>query len=318
MTAAETISIIVQVILVLATMLAGGATVIGYLGRYWWVFDLFSHFRVQYFIILALSATFTLVLNLWILTALAVIFTILNAIAILPLYKRVQRSSNYEGQLRIVMANVLRQNTSYTSVRRLINELSPDFIVLIETSDVWIKEMKPIEAEYPYRFISNREDNYGISLFSRVPAIDSEVITFGDAGVPTIVASFDIRGWILKIICTHPPPPKGRRNSQLRNQQLKEIAEYIAAQDTPVCLCGDLNMTPWSLFFNDLLARSGLIDSGHGFGVQPTWPSAIPIFRVPIDHLLVSPDITVLSRRIGPVIGSDHFPVIMDIAIGKQ
>ncbi|SVB72179.1 uncharacterized protein METZ01_LOCUS225033, partial [marine metagenome] len=32
-------------------------TVIGFLGRFWWVFELACHFRVQYFMILALSTT---------------------------------------------------------------------------------------------------------------------------------------------------------------------------------------------------------------------------------------------------------------------
>jgi endonuclease/exonuclease/phosphatase (EEP) superfamily protein YafD len=36
---------------------------------------------------------------------------------------------------------------------------------------------------------------------------------------------------------------------------------------------------------------------------------------VPIDHCLVSPEITILDRRLGPAVGSDHYPLIVDFII---
>lgn len=67
-------------------------------------------------------------------------------------------------------------------------------------------------------------------------------------------------------------------------------------------------------FFRRLLARSGLIDTLRGRGYQPTWPGHFVPLWIPLDHCLVSPDLTVLDRRVGPHVGSDHRPVIVDLA----
>lgn len=78
---------------------------------------------------------------------------------------------------------------------------------------------------------------------------------------------------------------------------------------------GDFNMTPWSPKFRQLVADSHLRDTVRGFGLQPTWPAGAPQFWIPIDHVLVSPDILVVDRRVGPDLGSDHYPVIVDIQL---
>jgi len=101
-----------------------------------------------------------------------------------------------------------------------------------------------------------------------------------------------------------------------RNHQLNEIANYIReGSEGYTILAGDLNVTPYSYYFRDLLRGSGLIDSGLGYGWQPTWSIRMPWFAIPIDHILVSPDIQVTNRAIGPSLGSDHHPVVVSFDI---
>ena len=78
-------------------------------------------------------------------------------------------------------------------------------------------------------------------------------------------------------------------------------------------LVGDLNCTSWTPAFAELERISGLRDSRKGFGVQPTWPSNLPGLRIPIDHFLVSPSLAVRNRFVGPAVGSDHFPVVIEL-----
>jgi endonuclease/exonuclease/phosphatase (EEP) superfamily protein YafD len=78
---------------------------------------------------------------------------------------------------------------------------------------------------------------------------------------------------------------------------------------------GDLNVTPWNHRFRRLMQRSGLMDSSRGRGFQPTWPQDHPLLRIPIDHVLHSPDILVVNRRIGREVNSDHSPVIVDFMV---
>ncbi|MCB9898366.1 MAG: endonuclease/exonuclease/phosphatase family protein [Planctomycetes bacterium] len=49
------------------------------------------------------------------------------------------------------------------------------------------------------------------------------------------------------------------------------LEQLFVASD--VAIVGDLNDTPWSTRFAELLTRTGLVDSGRGRGWQPSFPA---------------------------------------------
>ncbi|MBC6474673.1 MAG: UPF0175 family protein [Hormoscilla sp. GM102CHS1] len=51
----------------------------------------------------------------------------------------------------------------------------------------------------------------------------------------------------------------------------------------------------WSPYYRKFIRDSGLKNGRSGFGVQPTWPVDAPIFSIPLDHCLVSPEIKVID-----------------------
>ena len=114
-------------------------------------------------------------------------------------------------------------------------------------------------------------------------------------------------------------PPVRSGTAELRNGQFVEIAALTAPLPNPRLLLGDLNATSWSPHFTDLVRDCRLRDARQGFGVQPTWPRFSGIARllqIPIDHTLVSDDVEVVARRVGPDLGSDHRPVEIELRIG--
>lgn len=294
-------------------------TVLGCLGRYWWLTDLFSHFRVQYAIgLFLLSALFFI--NRRIITAILFLaFSLSNMCIIVPLYMGgTGKEEKSENTFRAVLINVNTQNTNTGRVCKYILEVNPDILVLEEINSRWVEALKTIESSYPYSLSQPREDNFGIGLFSKWPLANEQVTYIGKAGVPSITATVRVnRNNDINIIATHPLPPVGTTYSQLRNEQLQLIPEYVSS-DTPVILFGDLNTTPWNYFFKRLVKQSGLIDSSRGKGIQPTWPSTNPLFWIPIDHCLHSPSIHVLSRKIGPNVSSDHFPLVVDFLVLQE
>ena len=81
-------------------------------------------------------------------------------------------------------------------------------------------------------------------------------------------------------------------------------------------VAGDLNATPWSHPFRRLLADGRLHNSQRGYGLELTFPAhATPLLQVSIDHVLYSDGFRVVDRRLGPALGSDHFPVVVDLAL---
>lgn len=298
-----------------ATVVVSSSAVLGFLGRLWWPFELTSHFRPQYFLFLLGSAFFFLLGRKQKAAILAGVFALINLSLIVPLYFGDSWTHAGERTFRAVLVNLNRSNQAYGRMQKFIRSVEPDFMVLMEVNQTWMNELQKRHAMYPFSRSRLRDDNFGIALLSRIPFEDAEIRHIGNAGVPSVVARFEIGGQSLTVIGTHPLPPMGRAYSEYRNRQLTELAQVVDSQKGLVMVLGDLNITSWSPFFRDLLRKTGLRDSRNGFGLQPSWPTGLPLFWVPIDHCLVSPGVVVYNRQTGPNIGSDHYPVVVDFSV---
>ena len=308
----------------LGTLLVCLASLAGFFGRTAWFLDLFSHFRFQYLVLL-LIATIILFTGGYYLQAIASgFFAILNLLLVIPICLKETPTHQSvfanpkQDSYRILLANVLQKNPAFGAVRHLIRTANPDFLVLIEVNKTWIDQLQPVLKELPFSRMKLREDNYGIAIFSRIPAILSEVKYFSSAQVPSIIATFTLHQRPVTLLATHPPPPKTRQTSASRNEQLAEIAETLRQLEGEKFLVGDLNLTSWSPYFSDLTRVSGLRDSRKGFGLQNSWRAFRQWLVIPIDHILVSAGVGVLARRVGPFIGSDHYPILLDFNLNPQ
>jgi endonuclease/exonuclease/phosphatase (EEP) superfamily protein YafD len=297
------------------------ATLASFLGRFSWFLELFSHFRFQYLVLLAIATILFLLGGLHPQALATAIFATINLSLIVPLYlkepARQPLNPSIIGQdvYRVLLTNVLQRNSAFGTVRHLIRAEQPDFIVLIEVNKTWIDQLQPVLMTYPFSRMPLREDNYGMAIFSRIPPTFSEVRHFGEAQVPSIITTYHLQQRPVTILASHPPPPKTMQASNLRNIQISQIAEYIQTLEGETLLAGDLNMTSWSPYFSDLIQNSGLRDSRKGFGLQNSWPTNRRLLMIPIDHILVSAGIMVLSRRTGKYNGSDHYPILLDFSL---
>lgn len=299
----------------LSTLAAGLSTLAGFLGRLWWLFELFSHFRTQYFIFLISSAIVFIFGKKFGNSLVAALFALLNLPLVVRYYFKPTVAQANGQTYRLLSVNLLQKNTSYAKVRQLIGRTNPDLILLLEISQAWMAELRPVLAAYPYSCRQLRNDNYGIAFFSRLPCLQVEIINVGPGKRPSVFARCQLDGTPLVVIGTHPPPPLDGPGAVERNRQLANLACFVRGQDGEVILAGDLNITSWSPHFQDLIRQSGLRDSRVGFGIQPTWPTNNPLLFVPIDHVLVSEGINIQQRQTGPYTGSDHLPVILDFSL---
>jgi len=300
-------------------LIAGGVflaalTAAGFGSGWWRLFELACHFRVQYFFGLAVIAPALALCKRHRFAAGAGAFAALNLIDLVPLYVPARPAAERTPQtLRVMALNVRTSNPHHDRVRAVIRAEDPDIVLLMETDDRWIAALDELRATYPHRITKPRRDNFGIALFSKLPFERAESVEFGDAGVPSVVAVLSAGGAAFTVIGTHPLPPSSSWGSERRNRQFAAVAEYVWTADTPVLLLGDLNVTRFSAHFGRLLRDSGLCDSSRGRGFQPTWPAHRPLFSIPIDHALHSDEIRVVDRRVGPAVGSDHYPLIVDV-----
>jgi endonuclease/exonuclease/phosphatase (EEP) superfamily protein YafD len=64
-----------------------------------------------------------------------------------------------------------------------------------------------------------------------------------------------------------------------------------------------------------LLEQTGLEVAGGPLGPRGTWPSRLPLLRLPIDHVLHDPEVWVVRHELGRAVGSDHRPVAVDLRL---
>jgi len=289
------------------------ASLLGFFGRVFWVLDLFAHFRVQYFQICLVL----ILIALWkrrnkLAAALAVV-ACFNYAFILPFYFG-KTAAEQVPTVRAMLMNINASNGNTEQVLKAIQTAAPDLLLLEEVTTKWSEHLTVLDAKYPYRVAEVRDDCFGIMLLSKYPLSHISVTYIGTAGVPSIVTTVHLPQGEISVIGTHPLPPAGRTYSQHRNDQLGKLPQIVLDQKKPVLLIGDLNTSPWSSYFTRLLRDSGLKNSMQGFGFQPSWPSNIGFLRIPIDHVLHTPEIVVRNRAVGADVGSDHLPVIVDFS----
>jgi len=299
-----------------ATAIACTGSVAGFLGWLWWPFELASHFRAQYFsFLLACGMIFFLAKRKkW--AAASSVFAIVNLFLVIPLYFGGSIAHGDTQTLRAVFVNVNQSNRAYNKLQKFIGSAKPDFVMLVEVTPAWMNALHEMQEDYPFsQYLRASKGRSGVALLSRIPISSGEVGHFGAARLPAVVARFEREGEQLTVVGAHAIAPLGRMRSEYRNQHLATLAQIVRAQTGPVMVLADLNTTSWSPFFRDLLRTTDLRDSRIGFGLQATWPTAFPPLWITIDHCLVSPRVHVRNRKVGPHIGSDHYPIIVDFSI---
>ena len=306
-------------LLTAAALVAMTGTLACFFGSLWWPFELACSFRVQWFALLVAAAFACLVSRKYRHALIMGLYALPNLFAIAPAYFQpgfVNHSA--APTIRALLMNVNIFNTEYERVRKFIQSTNPDFVLVQEVNLGWAEALKPLSARYPFVARRAREDNFGIALYSRTPYKDVRITSIGHPGFPAVVATLRVHGNDLTIIGMHPPPPLWAEFREAGRAMLHALARLVTQREGPVMVLGDLNTTPWSPLFGDLLEDSGLRDSRRGFGIQATWPIFLPFALIPLDHCLISKGLTIANRCTGPYVGSDHYPVIIDFAFRAQ
>jgi endonuclease/exonuclease/phosphatase (EEP) superfamily protein YafD len=293
------------------------ATLAGFMGRLGWLLELTSHFRLHLAVAAGVLFLVWLLRRRGRLATLCGVFTLVNAIPVWTLIWPTEQNTEAAvgPRLRLIALNVHTSNRHTDPVLNFLRQADADILLLMEVDEHWNSALEPLRATYPYSVTEPRTDNFGIALFSRLPLAQANRVELGSAEVPSIEATVTVDGRPIQLLGTHPLPPGSAEYASMRNEQLRHIAAYVQRQSRPIVVFGDLNVTPWSPYFADLLRESGLRNSSQGRGLFNSWPAWLPFGRIPLDHCLVSPTFRVVAKQLGPHVGSDHLPVTVDLQL---
>lgn len=279
------------------------------LGRLDWRLELFSHFlpHACAALLLAGLALRPPGLRLVFLAAgLGGLVSIALSLA-LPFGESQQQALPETGALRAISLNLNLDNPDMPVLIRQIEQAGPDLLLLIEVTPAQWQALAALRQAYPHGCGQPRDDPFGMALLSRLPLRDCSV----EGELPAIVARLAERP--LTLVGLHPPPPLNAELAGIRQQQLQQWGARLANR-AEVVLLGDLNLTPWSPWYRDLLATSGLRDARGGRGYLATWPTPLGVFGLPLDQALLGAGWQALGLESRPVAGSDHHALLLDLA----
>lgn len=289
------------------------ATLADHLHRY---LELFSHFRLQYFLAAALLAILMFVLRSKRWAAAMLVLTLVNAVPVVTWYlSEAEAPSDPNPRFKLLSSNLYSGNADTQALLDLIRSERADLVFLQEVNGRRSRELSELHEDYPYSLNIPREDKFGIAVLSRRPFNAARVVESPPHKYPTLVVEVAIYGEPVTFVTTHPSPPLGDVGIDARNIQLASIAELMNAVQGPRVLIGDLNTSMWAQHYEELVDSTGLVNARRGHGVLPSWPTRLPFAMIPIDHCLVSEEMTVKDIRTGPHIGSDHLPLIVELSL---
>ncbi|MBD1940060.1 endonuclease/exonuclease/phosphatase family protein [Microcoleus sp. FACHB-68] len=306
--------------IIIGTVFSTLFSLTGYLGGFHRYLELTSHFKLQYLVVGCIAFIFFSVTRRKWLSLVSLFCVALNLAVIVPWYipQPTDATVSAGTPLKVLLANVLTSNRQYSKIISLVEKNSPDIAVFLEVNEVWSKQLEAIQDILPYSLVYPREDNFGIALYSKTALNDPAYKFFADEDVVSLLANVSISDQIVSIVSTHPLPPSNQEYFNGRNTQLEEISKYVQQLKNPHLVVGDLNATMWSPYYKQFIQKSGLHNTRAGFGILPTWPAQSPLLYIPLDHCLVSSKIKVRETKTLENIGSDHLPLICDLALPRK
>ncbi|CAO5256362.1 endonuclease/exonuclease/phosphatase family protein [Frankia sp. AgKG'84/4] len=223
------------------------------------------------------------------------------------------------ARLRVMSANLYYDNAHADRLGAQVRAANPDVLVLLELSPLTLARVNASGALSSFRYheVRSRDGAFGAAIYSRLPLRDASApMVGGSMSLRATVEVDEHRRFVMYAVHTI-SPTTGTYTGRWRTQ-LSALRQQARTATLPVVMAGDFNAT------RDHRPLRRLIDSGvrdaHdvvGAGWDPTWSARAvlvpPVLR--LDHVLASPAFAVTGFSVGRDFGSDHLPVIADLAM---
>ena len=219
--------------------------------------------------------------------------------------------------LKMLVANVLQENTNYTKLLGLVQAIDPHIVFLLETDQKWMDHMQGLKERYPYFIEVPMDNTYGMLFYSRSEIIYYKVNYLIDPEIPSLEIDIEFDNTKIRIFGLHPTPPSPTENlySTDRDAEILMVAKTVKDMEAPCIVMGDLNDVAWSYTTELFLKTSGLLDPRRGRGWFNTYNARYVVFRWPLDHYFVSGHFRIVDMNVEASIDSDHFPISISVCL---
>jgi endonuclease/exonuclease/phosphatase (EEP) superfamily protein YafD len=217
------------------------------------------------------------------------------------------------ARLKVMTFNIWSENEDISAVEELIRRERPDVLFLQETSTkrrfFLIAALTKI---YP-TVVANHRRNCATHLISIYPLIEKFENPDCDFVAARVSLPPELGGNDLLIASAH----ISRSNASQADFIHAQMEKWAAGS---AIVGGDFNRTPWTWALRRFDGVSGFDRRTHAL---PTWPTQlwsnknklpVPFAVLPIDHVYATNDWQTVRVRRAEETGSDHYPVIVELA----
>jgi len=228
--------------------------------------------------------------------------------------KTAERGIPASQRIRLLIANVYQYNRQSRGLFHAIAAFEPDVVLVLEADDWWDRRLAAYRHRYPHHVLRPLNNTYGMLLYSRLEILSAEVLERVTKDVPSIKALVKLRsGHVVELHCLHPEPPVAGTDARQRDAELLLVAKETVNSPHPVIVCGDMNDVAWSHTTRLFQRMSGLLDPRIGRGLYSTFDARRWYARWPLDHVFHDKRFLVNQLQLGQNIGSDHFPIFVEL-----
>ncbi len=213
-----------------------------------------------------------------------------------------------EVSLKIAHYNSRARNKDLPAIESEIRALDADIVLLLEVTKDKFAVYDSLRADYPYINTCIGQGKCEMAIISRRQFAAVNPLAPGNSP-PNISVRMGPELQSVTIIGVH---TQRIPNLARQNEHIKNLAKLIEPLTGNVILTGDFNATPFSRALTDFELSTGLKRQTS----LPTWPAQFVLPQFAIDHIFLSPSIRALTPpRTGQAGGSDHFPLVMQVAL---
>lgn len=292
-----------------------------------YVFELLRHFRLWNAVIGIALAVLLLLFRDWKFAVIALLAGVWQGWPVWD-YSRAQppnppassflslKAWRGQGSFTLLSCNLLYECRDPERMIASLRNANPDVMLFLEFTPEWQRKFAAtLWNDYPHRVEEPLPGYSGICLASKLPLESAESLEVA-GGVPLLRAVVLVADERITLLGVHPPPPIRPELYKTWRASFDEWpALVLEPRENHYLVAGDLNTTPFTRTFARLCEETGLRDSAVGYGLTNTWHLAGPL-GLPLDHVLVSYQLLVTERTIGPDTGSDHRWVMVRLVPG--
>jgi len=182
-----------------------------------------------------------------------------------------------------------------------------DILVLFEFNDTQRHVLYELNTQYHlFGYAEVEGAPFGILVISKLPIVQRQIKRFDNPKLGYVKLSFLYNNIMLNSVFFHPPSPRTHTLWSQRNRVLSEVSNEIKNLKGSWLVAGDFNTVPWSRYF--IKTKSSCFNRA---GFYTSWSfnnqlSDLKVLGLPIDHCLVSEDVSLSNVGVNSVNGSDH------------